>query len=214
MPEFVLKKMLLSNLPQHAVEAQIADSIDFVVEQVPTIIIKQHLCFSFVFISSKLLFFLNITILLTLLLFVVFLYFFWFRFQLEGISQKELAAKMTLNCTPGPLKPQEFPLPSEKITIIDVLHFTVSLSSLFLFSLFFFKNLSSINLWWNLFFEVWLLIFLFDSFVCEWCRWWTKLQCLWNYVKKFKNFIQMHVSDSWKVEVIFPTSHVLMKSIC
>jgi hypothetical protein len=146
MPEFVLKKMLLSNLPQHAVEAQIADSIDFVVEQVPTIIIKQHLCFSFVFISSKLLFFLNITILLTLLLFVVFLYFFWFRFQLEGISQKELAAKMTLNCTPGPLKPQEFPLPSEKITIIDVLHFTVSLSSLFLFSLFFFKNLSSINL--------------------------------------------------------------------
>jgi maspardin len=73
MPEFMLKKMLLSNLPQHDVEAAIADSIDFVVE------------------------------------------------QLEGVSHKELAAKMILNCTSGPLKPQEFPLPSEKITIIDVM---------------------------------------------------------------------------------------------
>jgi maspardin len=71
MPEFVLKRMLLSNFPTSAVEAEIANSIDFVVE------------------------------------------------QLETVSQKELAAKMTLNCTSGPLKPEKIKIENSTVTIID-----------------------------------------------------------------------------------------------
>lgn len=34
LPSFMLKRMILSNLPQYEVDSEIADSIDFLVEKV------------------------------------------------------------------------------------------------------------------------------------------------------------------------------------
>jgi len=72
MPGFVLKRILLSNFPQGRVETEIANSIDFMVE------------------------------------------------NLEALNSSELASRITLNCTTGPLRPEDLPLTSDKITIVDV----------------------------------------------------------------------------------------------
>jgi len=72
-PDFLLKRMLLSNLPDYDVEKEIANSIDFMAE------------------------------------------------QLESVPREDLASRLTLNCTPGPLVPEDLPLDDSKITIIDVL---------------------------------------------------------------------------------------------
>lgn len=91
MPEFVLKRMLLSNFPTSAIEAEIANSIDFVVEQVNTKLFDKFSLINNTFVK-----------------------------QLETVSQKELAAKMTLNCTSGPLKPEKIKIENSTVTIIDV----------------------------------------------------------------------------------------------
>eukprot|EP01114_Cavostelium_apophysatum_P004297 TRINITY_DN14495_c0_g1_i1.p1 TRINITY_DN14495_c0_g1~~TRINITY_DN14495_c0_g1_i1.p1 ORF type:complete len:361 (+),score=92.61 TRINITY_DN14495_c0_g1_i1:102-1184(+) len=73
MPEFMLKRVILSNFPEGKMEAEIANSIDFMV------------------------------------------------LQLEELSQKELASRLTLNTTLFPLKPSEWKWDKRKITIIDTL---------------------------------------------------------------------------------------------
>jgi len=72
MPEFVLKRFVLANFPEKQMEAEIANSVDFMVE------------------------------------------------QMETLSQKEMASRLTLNCTQGNLKPAEWTIfDKSKITIID-----------------------------------------------------------------------------------------------
>jgi len=71
-PDFILKRVLLQNFPDYDVEGEIANSIDFMVE------------------------------------------------QLETVSQEDLASRLVLNCTLGPLVAQDIPHDS-KITIIDCL---------------------------------------------------------------------------------------------
>jgi len=71
-PDFILKRVLLQNFPDYAVEVEIANSIDFMVE------------------------------------------------QLETVPQEDLASRLILNCTLGPLVPQDIPHDT-KITIIDCL---------------------------------------------------------------------------------------------
>eukprot|EP01120_Amphizonella_sp_Union-15-10_P012515 TRINITY_DN5578_c0_g1_i1.p1 TRINITY_DN5578_c0_g1~~TRINITY_DN5578_c0_g1_i1.p1 ORF type:complete len:314 (+),score=69.93 TRINITY_DN5578_c0_g1_i1:69-1010(+) len=73
MPEFMLKRLLLSNFPSGIMEKEIANSVDFMVE------------------------------------------------QLETLTQRELASRMTLNCTSGPLKPTSLDFDQKKITIIDTM---------------------------------------------------------------------------------------------
>eukprot|EP01120_Amphizonella_sp_Union-15-10_P002889 TRINITY_DN13184_c0_g1_i1.p1 TRINITY_DN13184_c0_g1~~TRINITY_DN13184_c0_g1_i1.p1 ORF type:complete len:348 (+),score=60.63 TRINITY_DN13184_c0_g1_i1:95-1138(+) len=73
MPEFVLKRILLSNFPNGTMEKEIANSIDFMVE------------------------------------------------QLETLGQKDLASRLTLNCTRGPLKTDSLGLSNDKLTILDTL---------------------------------------------------------------------------------------------
>jgi len=73
LPEFILKKYVLSFFPLKELEANIADTLDFMVERV------------------------------------------------ETLKQKTLASRVTLNSTAGPLEINNFPLDSQKISIIDVL---------------------------------------------------------------------------------------------
>lgn len=40
--------------------------------------------------------------------------------HLETLSQADLASRIKLNCTAGPLRPEDLPLTSDKITLIDV----------------------------------------------------------------------------------------------
>jgi len=71
-PDFLLKRVLLQNFPDYAVEVNIANSIDFMVG------------------------------------------------QLETVSQEDLASRLRLTCTVGPLA-AHLPLEDDKITIIDTL---------------------------------------------------------------------------------------------
>jgi len=73
MPEFMLKRIILGNFPTSTLEVEVANSVDFMVE------------------------------------------------QLEVLTQSELAGRLTLNCTLGPLKPGSVTLSQEHITIIDTL---------------------------------------------------------------------------------------------
>lgn len=73
MPEFMLKRIILGNFPTTNMEAEVANSVDFMVE------------------------------------------------QLEVLTQSELAGRLTLNCTLGPVKPGCVTLSQENITIIDAL---------------------------------------------------------------------------------------------
>lgn len=71
MPEFMLKRIILGNFPTTTLEMEVANSVDFMVE------------------------------------------------QLEVLTQSELAGRLTLNCTLGPLKPGSVTLSQDNITIID-----------------------------------------------------------------------------------------------
>jgi len=72
MPDFVLKRFVLANFPEKQMESEIANSVDFMVE------------------------------------------------QMETLTQKEMASRLTLNCTSGNLKPAEWKVfDKSKITIID-----------------------------------------------------------------------------------------------
>jgi len=73
MPDFVLKRMILSNFPDREMESKIAESVDFMVN------------------------------------------------ELETISQKELASRLTLNCSLAKNFNGKLTYPQEKITIIDTL---------------------------------------------------------------------------------------------
>jgi len=70
-PNFILKRLLLSNFPDYATESEIANSVDFMVE------------------------------------------------QLETVSQEDMASRLSLNCTVGPLSAVDLPLDDNHITIID-----------------------------------------------------------------------------------------------
>jgi len=72
-PDFLLKRMLLANFPTTELETEIANSIDFMVE------------------------------------------------QLESVKRDDLASRLSLNCTLGPLVKEELTMPEINITIIDVL---------------------------------------------------------------------------------------------
>jgi hypothetical protein len=47
--------------------------------------------------------------------------------QLESLSQLELSSRMALNCSPGPLHPEDLPISSDRITVIDVRIYSLSL---------------------------------------------------------------------------------------
>jgi hypothetical protein len=44
------------------------------------------------------------------------------------MGQKELASRLSLNSMEGPLKPEDLPITSDKITIIDVFILLIRLS--------------------------------------------------------------------------------------
>lgn len=105
-PEFLLKKAVLDNFPSGEQDPAVADSIDFMVEQV----FFHFLCFFFIF-------------------YFIFLSFQWilrlfnfFKTQVEKLTQPQIASRFKLNVLENELGPNQF-VDEGKVTIIDVILF-------------------------------------------------------------------------------------------